>query len=178
MLIVSSWTEERVELLKRLWAEGRSARYIGHELGVTRNAVIGKVSRLGLTGRIKPDRPKAPRAPRPRRVRNLGKAGFALIEPQVEPDPYIPLEEIEIPIEQRRSLKQLREHHCRWPVGDPQDEDFYFCGGHAVKDLPYCKAHCRIAYMRPSARPKVSAETIRQQQRSRKATLIAEAVAA
>jgi GcrA cell cycle regulator len=150
-----SWNDERVETLKRLWAEGFSASQIAAELGgVTRNAVIGKVHRLGLSGRAKS--PSSP-APRPRKPRSAGpmmrvsrssvRGNTALahaFEVDAEPEPA-PVDNV-IPIGQRRSLLELTEETCRWPIGDPGNPDFYFCGGPPVGGLPYCAYHSRVAY--------------------------------
>ena len=144
------WTDERVELLKKLWSEGLSASQIAAELGgITRNAVIGKVHRLGLSGRAKSP---STAAPRPRKPRSSGmirvsrpaiRGNTALAyEYEVEPEPEL----LEIPAEQRKTLLQLNEHTCRWPVGDPGATDFFFCGGDTANELPYCGYHCRVAY--------------------------------
>ncbi len=145
-----SWTDERVELLKKLWADGLSASQIAAELGgITRNAVIGKVHRLGLSGRAKSP---SSTSPRPRKARSSGmmrvsrptmrgNTAFAY-EYELEPEPEL----IDIPLEQRKTLLQLTEKTCRWPVGDPGSSEFYFCGGDSVNDLPYCSYHSRIAY--------------------------------
>src|SRR5262249_34273968 len=118
------WTDERVELLKKLWADGLSASQIAAELGgVTRNAVIGKVHRRGLSRRAKSTSSRAPRPRKPRspghmmRVpRPLMRGNTALAyDYDVEPEPEL----IEIPVEQRKTLLQLTEKTCRWPVGDP-----------------------------------------------------------
>jgi GcrA cell cycle regulator len=63
-------------------------------------------------------------------------------EYEVEPEPQL----LEIPQEQRKTLLQLNEHTCRWPVGDPGSAEFYFCGGDATNEMPYCGYHCRVAY--------------------------------
>lgn len=151
------WTDERVELLKKLWADGLSASQIAAELGgISRNAVIGKVHRLGLSGRAKSP---SSAAPRPRKARSSGqmlrvsrpamRGNTALaFEYEAEPEPEL----VEIPIEQRKTLLQLNEHTCRWPVGDPGSGDFYFCGGETASELPYCAYHSRIAYQPPSDR--------------------------
>jgi GcrA cell cycle regulator len=145
------WTDERVELLKKLWADGLSASQIAAELGgITRNAVIGKVHRLGLSGRAKSP---SSSAPRPRKARSSGhmmrvprasmRGNTALAyEYEAEPEPEL----IEIPIEQRKTLLQLTEKTCHWPVGDPGSTDFFFCGGDTVNDMPYCSFHSRVAY--------------------------------
>jgi GcrA cell cycle regulator len=148
-----NWTDERVELLKKLWADGLSASQIAAELGgITRNAVIGKVHRLGLSGRAKSQSSSAPRARKPRshmlrvsRPTTRGNTALAYAyeaEPELEPE-FV--DEV-IPVEQRRSLLQLTEDTCRWPVGDPSNSDFFFCGGKPVTSLPYCAHHCRVAY--------------------------------
>ena len=129
-----SWTDERVELLKKLWADGLSASQIAAELGgITRNAVIGKVHRLGLSGRAKST---SSAAPRPRKVRSashmlrIGRASIrgntALahaydIEAEAEPE----LIDNIIPIGQRRTLLELNEQTCRWPVGDPGSQRIF-----------------------------------------------------
>jgi GcrA cell cycle regulator len=145
-----SWTDERVELLKKLWADGLSASQIAAELGgVTRNAVIGKVHRLGLSGRAKSP---SSSSPRPRKARSSGtlrvsrpsmRGNTALAyDYDVEPESEL----IEIPIEQRKTLLQLTEKTCRWPIGDPGSAEFYFCGGDTVNEIPYCAYHSRVAY--------------------------------
>ena len=151
------WTDERVELLKKLWADGLSASQIAAELGgITRNAVIGKVHRLGLSGRAKSP---SSAAPRPRKARSSGqmlrvsrpaiRGNTALAyDYDLEPEPDL----LEIPVEQRKTLLQLNEHTCRWPVGDPGGSDFYFCGGETATELPYCGYHCRVAYQPASER--------------------------
>jgi GcrA cell cycle regulator len=152
-----SWTDERVEQLKRLWSEGLSASQIAGELGgITRNAVIGKVHRLGLSGRAKA---LSSAAPRPRKARppshvlrmtrpavrgNTALARLPVYELDVEPEQG-PIENV-IPIGQRCSLLELSDAKCRWPIGDPGSSEFYFCGGKPVGELPYCAYHARIAY--------------------------------
>lgn len=145
------WTDERVELLKKLWADGLSASQIAAELGgITRNAVIGKVHRLGLSGRAKSP---SSAAPRPRKARSSGhmlrvqrpqmRGNTALAyEYEAEPEPEL----VEIPVEQRKTLLQLSDKTCRWPVGDPGSPEFFFCGGDAANELPYCSFHSRVAY--------------------------------
>lgn len=150
-----SWTDERVELLKKLWCEGLSASQIAAEVGgITRNAVIGKVHRLGLSGRAKSANAGVPRprkARSPAQMLRIGRGAIrgntALahayeIEAEVEPE----LIDNVIPIGQRRTILELTEQTCRWPVGDPGSGDFFFCGGNTVTGLPYCAYHSRMAY--------------------------------
>jgi GcrA cell cycle regulator len=150
------WTDERVELLKKLWADGLSASQIAAELGgITRNAVIGKVHRLGLSGRAKSP---SSASPRPRKTRSSGMLrvsrpamrGNTALAYEYEPEPEPEL--IEIPVEQRKTLLQLNERTCRWPIGDPGGADFFFCGGETANELPYCSYHSRVAYQPASER--------------------------
>jgi len=157
-----AWNDERVELLKKLWSEGLSASQIAGRLGgVTRNAVIGKVHRLGLSGRATTSRIKSHR-PRTRvaNARRIAKSRFAqvgnpalraLYHPEAEP--FVPsAEELVIPMNERKSIQTLGECSCRWPIGDPQMSDFHFCGKNKVPGLPYCEFHARRAFQPPQPR--------------------------
>ncbi|MGD9786281.1 MAG: GcrA family cell cycle regulator [Hyphomicrobiaceae bacterium] len=162
-----AWTDERVELLKKLWSEGLSASQIASRLGsVTRNAVIGKVHRLGLSGRATTSRMKTHRA-RPRnnnatpakrpaaarsRFASVGNPALrALYHPDAEP--FVAQEaELDIPLKERKTIQTLAECHCRWPIGDPQSADFHFCGKEKVAGLPYCQFHARRAYQPPQSK--------------------------
>ena len=157
-----AWNDERVELLKKLWADGLSASQIAGRLGgVTRNAVIGKVHRLGLSGRATTSRMKSHR-PRVRSqtARRLMKPRFSNIgNPALrqlylgDAEPYTPpAEELVIPLNERRSIQTLTETCCRWPIGDPQIADFHFCGRKKVTGLPYCEFHARRAFQPPQPR--------------------------
>lgn len=152
-----AWTDERVELLKKLWADGLSASQIAGRLGgVTRNAVIGKVHRLGLSGRATSSRSSSPRprrthVPRANRAPSLlfGTRGNTALKPAYEAEPDFqpaPLEELVIPLHERASILTLKESMCRWPIGDPGEEDFHFCGRKKLGTLPYCEHHARMAY--------------------------------
>jgi len=165
-----SWTNERVELLKKLWGEGLSASQIAGELGgVTRNAVIGKVHRLGLSGRAK----TTSTASKPRRARPAAPSGGAVPKkpvsqpqsigatalkadispaPMVEAKPEVePIAEL-VPISQRATILTLTDRTCKWPIGDPATDDFYFCGRQSDAGVPYCAHHCKIAYQPVSDR--------------------------
>jgi GcrA cell cycle regulator len=178
-----SWTEERVEKLKELWAEGMSASQIAKTLGsVTRNAVIGKVHRLGLSNRAGggqpgPDEPRtaeapvvAPRppmpAPEPVETQAVEEPPPARVQPPVRDavQPRAPgaptpeemadrerLAEIE-KMAKKLHLLELTERTCKWPIGDPAEDDFYFCGLPAVPGKPYCEHHVAIAFQPLSAR--------------------------
>lgn len=156
-----SWTDERVELLKKLWSEGLSASQIAGRLGaVTRNAVIGKVHRLGLSGRATTSRMKTVRprsrlanpkrnnavtpAAKPRFAQVGNPAVRALYPLDAEPLPAV--EELDIPLAERKTIQTLTECSCRWPIGDPQTSEFHFCGKNKVTGLPYCEFHARRAF--------------------------------
>lgn len=197
-----SWTDERVETLKKMWAEGQSASQIAKELGgVTRNAVIGKVHRLGLSNRAtgtpakeeeapvapkvepaaKPAEPARaaepkPAAPAPRPAttpinptvaqvvnnvtplplrKSIVPAGQPL-PPQpsaneISPEALASVREVEKHAK-KISLMELTERTCKWPIGDPATEDFWFCGLPSTAGKPYCEAHVGVAFQPMSAR--------------------------
>lgn len=158
-----SWTDERVEQLKQHWLEGLSASTIASLLGhgLTRNAVIGKVHRLGLAGRAKtpsstPARPRpsvsqatahrqpAPRAPAAPRIMR-GATALAVAAPAVvEPEPET-FESVVLPMSLRVTIVELKEAMCRWPLGDPSSPEFRYCGSPALGG-PYCAHHAALAY--------------------------------
>ena len=165
-----AWTDERVELLKKLWAEGLSARQIADQLGgVTRNAVIGKVHRLGLSGRATTSRAKTVR-PRKKRTDTTsrqssatatGTRGGATTASATARDhgaqpasrvksfpktPLTPIDELFIPLEDRVTIETLKEGQCKWPIGDPTEEDFHFCGHKRHGEGVYCEFHTAKAY--------------------------------
>jgi GcrA cell cycle regulator len=157
-----TWTDERVEQLKKLWSDGLSASQIAAEIGnVTRNAVIGKVHRLGLSGRGKAkatstaQRPRkttrAPSAPAP--LASTSRPSNVVLAPiptplPLEPEPMLPAvdEDVVVPMSERVTIMDLRESMCRWPMGDPTKPEFRFCGARSVSGLPYCGHHARVAY--------------------------------
>ncbi|WP_300514191.1 GcrA family cell cycle regulator [Aliiroseovarius sp.] len=193
-----SWTDERVEILKKMWGEGQSASVIAKELGgVTRNAVIGKVHRLGLSNRSGGGASKAPAkeksaasakaAPKPKaapkkpapakKAPEPAPATEAASEPAAKPvtpirKPIIPagqplppqpsaneispealakVNEVEKDAK-KLTLMQLTERTCKWPIGDPATEDFWFCGLPVQQGKPYCDAHVGVAFQPMSSR--------------------------
>jgi len=138
------WTEERIAELRRLAGEKMFARDIAAEIGTTKNSVLGKLHRLGLSkAKALPTRkPKISRRDRPKR--NGGAAVAALKARKEQEATDLPQEQINHPTV---SLHDLQSHHCRWPIGDPASPGFGFCGD-AIRDesVPYCTHHCRIAY--------------------------------
>jgi GcrA cell cycle regulator len=153
MSALTTWTAERVALLKDRIDAGLTCAQIALEIGVSRNAVIGKVNRLGLSrvkslnggpsGRTGVPKVAHPRVGAQRRMSPISTAHRQLVLP--EP----PLENAK-----RCSLLELAQGHCRWPISEPGAEDFGFCGNQQAEGLPYCAAHARMAY-RPSARVKL-----------------------
>ncbi len=179
-----SWTDERVELLKKMWGEGQSASQIAKELGgVTRNAVIGKVHRLGLSNRATgttkteakpkaaskpepnpkpapkqaaPSAPVADLAPKPLPARKQIIPAGQPLPPQpsaneISPEALAKVSAIEKKAK-KLSLMELTERTCKWPVGDPATEDFWFCGLPVQQGKPYCEAHVGVAFQPMSSR--------------------------
>lgn len=145
-----SWTDERVSMLKQLWGEGKTAAEIAKLLGgVTRNAVIGKAHRLKLSGRVSPIQQNN----RPEAVVSRVRPAASVIE--ARPVRSALARELEQPVAPRIEeyiqgkgvkLVELKERMCRWPIGDPKDEKFCFCGGESHPDLPYCEYHAKQAF--------------------------------
>ena len=168
-----NWTDERVELLKKLWAEGLSASQIAAQLGgVSRNAVIGKVHRLKLSSRGRatasagtPEEDPAgselsqecPAASATVSRSMTTSIGATALQAQFDAEPVArhvlrPVENVVVPISRRLQLIQLNERTCKWPNGDPLTEDFHFCGNDSAETGPYCNYHARIAFQPASER--------------------------
>jgi GcrA cell cycle regulator len=150
-----TWTAERVELLKSRFEAGLSCREIAGDIGVSRNAVIGKLSRLNLTREKSGDaqRPARKAVAKGRRPRTVPKLHYqVLLAIYAEPQPAA-----DEPIHNEHccSLLELSEERCRWPISTPGAEDFCFCGNTPVEGLPYCAGHTRLAY-RPGSRQRVA----------------------
>ncbi|MEQ1708184.1 MAG: GcrA family cell cycle regulator [Terricaulis sp.] len=152
------WSEERVTLLRKLWAEGLSASQIAKQLGgVTRNAVIGKVHRLGLAGRATPSRP-AKRPVRAARPRVIGPTAPRMRPPSSVPHVVIPdLEPLRFEDGMAASVLTLNESMCKYPIGDPTDANFAFCGRSSTGG-PYCFDHARLAYQPSHAKKRRTSE--------------------
>lgn len=173
-----NWTDERVELLRKLWSEGLSASQIAAQLGgVSRNAVIGKVHRLKLSSRgrataaparqkkaptavaaPKPASRPAAQAPAPRVLTPVSVGATALqAQFDVEPVQVVSRQtsDVVVPISRKLQLTQLSERTCKWPIGDPLAEDFHFCGNECAETGPYCRYHARIAFQPASERRRI-----------------------
>ncbi len=174
-----SWTDERVELLKKMWSEGQSASQIAKELGgVTRNAVIGKVHRLGLSNRAgasapapekKPTKTAAPAKTAKPATKPSEKVVEVTVTPrkpivpagqplppqpsanEISPEALATVREVE-KTAKRITLMELTERTCKWPIGDPATEDFWFCGLAVQQGKPYCEAHVGVAFQPMSNR--------------------------
>ena len=142
----TAWAPARVELLKSLIAAGYSCRQIADEIGVTRNAVIGKVNRLGLSrprGAPAGSREKSEPKRAPWRPKIVGQQALLL---RLPPEPVPRLEDISIFAGRGCSLLELSAGKCRWPINEPGAANFCFCGNAPLDGFPYCVGHVRIAY--------------------------------
>lgn len=162
---IEGWTEPRVARLRKLWLEGFSATQIAADLGggVTRNACIAKIRRLGLSGRASPSspaqvKPRAPAKPRPTPAAPRPLAADATeAAPRVAPAPLPP--EPEVQGAQMVTILELPAHACKWPVGFPQPVQL-FCGRRRHEQTPYCAEHAKVAYSSASALAKHSASEL------------------
>ncbi|MDB4081415.1 hypothetical protein N9500_00635 [Candidatus Pelagibacter sp.] len=137
-----SWNDEKVSKLKELWGKGSTASQIAEIIGgISRNAVIGKAHRLNLSSKIKTrsassnqilnNNPEENNLKQRQSKKNKFKS--LLIEKDFEP-------------ENPKKLEELDESSCKWPIGHPEEESFYFCGRSSLKDFSYCKLHLLYAY--------------------------------
>jgi GcrA cell cycle regulator len=151
-----TWTEERVELLKSRFAAGLSCREIAGDLGVSRNAVIGKLSRLNLTREKSGDARSSERkdAAKGRGPKTLPRLQYQMLR-AVYGEPQAVADDEPIDSGQCCSLLELSEQRCRWPINTPGAADFCFCGNTPLEGLPYCAGHTRLAY-RPGSRQRVA----------------------
>lgn len=150
-----TWTDERIELLKQHFEAGLSCREIAADIGVSRNAVIGKLSRLNLTrGRTVDDRKVQDRGLAPSRTsRAVPRLQYELLA-TIYGETGAPMVSGPIDDANRCSLLELAENRCRWPISTPGADDFCFCGNSAPDGQSYCAGHSRLAY-RPNSRARV-----------------------
>ena len=185
-----AWSDERVAILKKMWLEGSSASEIAKELGnITRNAVIGKVHRLGMSNRdtnnlksssgtsnakksVRRGRPpkvnkEEKKRGRPRKLKDPGDFSGTLDvteKPATSSTKEMRLDEnktkmasdlseetlqniLKVEMKSKKiSLMELTERTCKWPIGDPATDTFWFCGHESEPGKPYCKTHISIAF--------------------------------
>ncbi|MBU4436378.1 MAG: GcrA family cell cycle regulator [Alphaproteobacteria bacterium] len=142
------WNEERTAVLKRLWLEGLSASQVARQLGgVSRSAVIGKVHRLGITVRDTPvrQRTSSVRAPSRIQVRPRQAAPATMTAPR---SAAIRLATPGVELSATASILGLEIHSCRWPIGNPDQNDFGFCGREKTARVSYCDQHAQGAFRR------------------------------
>ena len=161
-----AWTDERVEQLKKLWAVGLSAAQIANKMGgVTRNAVIGKVHRLGLSGRATPAKPQRGISQTSEKRVAAEKAAKVVAEPVKS---VIPEPEMITPVltadGDGMNVATIKNNMCKWPIGDPAKDDFQFCGQTSLSGKSYCSYHARLAFQPPQRRTeRTTAASLRQQ---------------
>ena len=185
-----AWSDERVAILKKMWLDGNSASEIAKALGnITRNAVIGKVHRLGLSNRdtnvskasvtsnkaikgVKRGRPpkinKEPKKRgRPQKIKGpkefnesstergkpisesgaTGRSNDSKLEVVSDLSEETLKDLLKVEMKSKKiSLMDLTERTCKWPIGDPATDAFWFCGHEAEPGKPYCKTHISIAF--------------------------------
>lgn len=149
-----AWNDERVELLKKFWAEGLSASQIASKMGgVTRNAVIGKVHRLGLSGRATPAKPQRgceldyhDEEPTTATTFARTEIDTMITEPEFTAPPVLTSGDM-------TTVATLKGNMCKWPIGDPAKDDFHFCGQSAPTGKPYCAYHAQLAFQPAQRRP-------------------------
>jgi GcrA cell cycle regulator len=147
-----TWTTERVELLKGHFDAGLTCREIAAAIGVSRNAVIGKLARLQLTRGPASVEPRPGKAAGERSRKSIPRLQYRMLQAVYENG-----QPVEAPIasERRCSLFELSKERCRWPISTPGAEDFCFCGNTPIDGMPYCVGHTRLAY-RPGSRQRVA----------------------
>jgi len=149
-----TWTDERIELLKQHFEAGLSCREIAADIGVSRNAVIGKLSRLNLTrSRAVEDRRLERSLAPARATRAVPRLQYEMLA-TIYGETDAPAVAGPIDDANRCSLLELSENRCRWPISTPGAEDFCFCGNSAPDGQSYCAGHSRLAY-RPNSRARM-----------------------
>ena len=144
---MSTWDETREAKLKELWEKGHTASQIAKILGdTTRNAVIGKAHRLKLAGRTqsrKSEKQKkqsvGAQSKEEKYISRRSRFKSLLLDKNFEP-------------ENPKKLEELGHKNCRWPIGHPNEENFYFCGRKSVEKFPYCHLHVLYAFQPKNAK--------------------------
>lgn len=146
-----AWTDEMVEDLKKMWKKGLTTNEIAKNLGVSKNSIVGKVHRLNLTARPSPIKKKEENVVAPEVALEPAKTENIASKPAVTAT--INAENIrKNSISTNASclkLTELDNHSCRWPIGDPKDDNFCFCGKKVKSGQTYCEEHSALAYVKP-----------------------------
>lgn len=162
-----AWTDEMVDQLREMWKQGLTTGEIGKRLGVSKNSIVGKVHRLGLSGRPSPIKKKEDSEPKTEK-KEITETTVKAPKPKVEKNVEVKApkqekkQEKEIIVDEKTeisapvshhhngktSLTDLDNHTCRWPIGDPKDENFHFCGRKVRIGQTYCDEHANIAYVK------------------------------
>ena len=148
-----AWTNEMISQLKQMWKKGLTTNEIAKELGVSKNSIVGKVHRLNLTARPSPIKK---REGDESAVVTQGPLKLEMNDETQTPKPTITINTIEVKAHQNTCLKlsELDSHTCRWPIGDPKDDNFCFCGKRVKAGQTYCDEHSAIAYVKPGKKDK------------------------
>lgn len=166
-----AWTDEMVEDLKKMWKEGMTTGEIGKKLGVSKNSIVGKVHRLGLSGRpspikkkdeadsaasqsqasVKEKKPAPAKKPAASEKKTENQAAAKPAKTEKAPEKENKKKEAEQETYKRPekvTVADLDNHTCRWPIGDPKDENFHFCGKRVKLGQTYCEEHSAVAYVK------------------------------
>ncbi len=150
-----AWTDEMVEKLTSMWLGGATTNEIAKELGLSKNSVVGKVHRLNLSARPSPIKKKE--------EKKVTKKTQTILKKDIEPkEKNVSTSAVQKTSEKQNSseskkclrLNELDNHSCRWPIGDPKDENFCFCGKKVRTGQTYCDEHAAIAYVKPFKKEK------------------------
>lgn len=155
-----AWTTEMIDSLKQMWKRGLTTNEIAKELGVSKNSIVGKVHRLNLTARPSPIKKKE---------EEIASENVDVIEKETKSSKQIAKESVkpakpqkvvttapEVKVHKNTCIKlsELDSHTCRWPIGDPKDDNFCFCGRKVRAGQTYCDEHSAIAYVKPGKKEK------------------------
>jgi GcrA cell cycle regulator len=157
-----AWTDEMIEDLTTMWKEGLTTAEIAKKLGVSKNSIVGKVHRLNLPARPSPikkkedDSPELALEPKPVKVTPAPAKVKPAVEKPVTVEKHVAEAPVPASVPQPKvkksnglTLTELDNHTCRWPLGDPRDENFCFCGKKVRAGQTYCEEHAAVAYVKP-----------------------------
>ncbi len=149
-----AWTSEMIDKLRQMWKQGLTTSEIAKKIGVSKNSIVGKVHRLNLTARPSPIKKKENvvlEQPAQKSVEKTPKSAKSVKKVKIEPVEISPTVVVPTTVEKTGCipLTELDNHTCRWPIGDPRDEGFCFCGKKVRSGQTYCEEHAAIAYVKP-----------------------------